>query len=110
MTTVKKIIEAFKDCDENVQTVAKGLIERVCFMQARLCDLEKDIKKNGMTETVYRANMVEPIQQKRAQADLYNQIIKNYTAAVSKLAAMLPDSKKSESGDELIDFLSGGKT
>lgn len=111
---IKKILTAFENCDETTKAVVSGLVERVVFLNRKIAELEKDIEKNGMFETVYKANMAEPTEQRRAAVDTYNQFMKNYTPAVTKLQAIVENNTaKNPQEDEFMKFINsrggGGK-
>lgn len=102
-----RLKKLFADVAENRKKVVEGLIKRAAFMRISLEDLEDDLNANGFTEPFQQGEKQDPYDRKRPSADLYNTMNTSYQKIIKQLTDLLPNEKKE--GDELMDFLGGGK-
>ena len=65
--------------------IATGLIERAAFMAASLKELEAAINEKGYTGENQRGTKKAP------EVEIYNTMVKNYTAAIKALVDMAPE-------------------
>ena len=99
---LRKLRGVFKDIEENQKKVIEKLIDNAAFMAANMQILQKHISKNGSVET-YKNGANQEGRKKSAEVEVYNAMIKNYTAAVKQLVDMLPCEERKS--DELLEFL-----
>lgn len=87
----------FKELDENKKKIVLPLIQKAAFMHVELEELQKIIEVNGCVEE-YQNGANQYGKKKSAEADVYNTMIKNYTAIIktlTDLASAAPKKKKS---------------
>lgn len=88
------------------KSLAYELIKNALFMERELKKLQTSIRKNGVV-TEYKNGENQWGTKKSPEVEVYNSMIKNYTAVVSKLNDILPESDTAP--DDLVAFLGGGK-
>ncbi len=90
---------------EASKSLAQDLIKNALFMERELRKLQTHIRKHGVVSE-YQNGQNQWGTKKSPEVEVYNSMIKNYTAVVSKLNDILPESDATR--DPLVDFLSGG--
>lgn len=70
--------------------IATGLIERAAFMAASLKELEAAINEKGYTDE-YQNGESQRGTKKASEVEIYNTMVKNYTAAIKALVDMAPE-------------------
>lgn len=100
-TQVKKEI---KKLPKSKQEIANNLLDKAMFMDRELEKLQEILTEKGWTEE-YHNGATQSGLKKSSEGDVYNTMIKNYTAVMKALADILPEN--GEESDELIDFLKG---
>lgn len=90
---------------EAAKSLAHDLIKNALFMERELRKLQAHIRKNGVVSE-YQNGQNQWGTKKSPEVEVYNSMIKNYTAVVSKLNDILPESDTAQ--DDLMAFLGGG--
>ena len=70
--------------------IATGLIERAAVMAASLKELEAAINEKGYTDE-YQNGENQRGTKKAPEVEIYNTMVKNYTAAIKALVDMAPE-------------------
>lgn len=92
----------FKDLDENKKKVVMPLIQKAAFMHVELEELQKVIEEEGCV-CEYKNGANQYGTKKSPEVDVYNTMIKNYTAIIKTLAELAPAAqKKKKSGLALL--------
>lgn len=91
---------------EAAKSLAHDLIKNALFMERELRKLQTHIRKHGVVSE-YQNGENQWGTKKSPEVEVYNAMIKNYTAVVSKLNDILPESDTAP--DDLVAFLGGGK-
>ena len=102
-----KLKRIFKDIEPNKQKTVEKLIANAAFMAESLDDLQDIIKEKGFTEE-YQNGANQYGVKKCSEVEIYNTMIKNYSSVIKQLVDLLPDDAKN-SGDDLLDYISGGR-
>lgn len=100
---LRKLQDIFVGIDESRKKVVETLIENAAFMAAQLKLLQAYIDEHGVTET-YQNGENQFGKKKSSEVDVYNTMIKNYTAIIRQLLELLPADQSAEE-DELLGFL-----
>ena len=106
---LKRLLEIFKDLDENTMSVMDGLIKRAAYMRVTLEDYEKDLDENGYVEGFKQSESLDAYERVRPVANLYNTMNKNYQSMIKMLTDKLPSKEGNAVADEINSFLMGGK-
>lgn len=99
----KKIRESFKKAPKNVQILVSKLIESHYFMTITLEKLENDILANGYVSD-YKNGENQFGTKKSPEIDIYNTMIKNYSAVTKQLYDILQNMPEDENEDDFNDF------
>ena len=92
----------FKDLDENKKKIVVPLIQKAAFMHVELEELQKVIEEEGCV-CEYKNGENQYGTKKSPEVDVYNTMIKNYTAIIKTLAELAPAApKKRKSGLALL--------
>ena len=102
---LNKLKKIFKDIEPGKRQTVEKLISNAAFMAESLDDLQEIIRDKGFTEE-YQNGANQSGIKKCSEVEIYNTMIKNYLGVIKQLVDLLPDGAKN-SGDELLDFLSG---
>ena len=90
MTNEKnKMLNIFKDSDDNTKKIATPLIENASYMKVELAHLKKYNIKNGIKE-FYMNGKGQFGYKESVESKTYNTMIKNYIAVVKQLNDILP--------------------
>lgn len=104
-----RLRRVYKNLDSQKKVVAEGLIKRAAYLRITLEDFEKDLDKNGYTESFQQGNQA-PYDRKRPVADMYTSMNALYKKATKQLTDLLPkEPVMKDTTDELLDFIGGGK-
>lgn len=96
-----KLNKVFKELDANKKEIVTPLIEKAAFMHVELEELQKIIEVKGCVDE-YQNGANQWGKKKSAEVDVYNTMIKNYTAIIKTLTDMVPPAPKGKSKlDEL---------
>lgn len=88
-----RIIDRFKDADENKKAIVMPMIQNAAFMKVTLEDLQEIINQEGVTDVYQNGANQHGIKQS-ATLQSYNSLIKNYTAVIKALTKIVPMEKK----------------
>ena len=102
-----RLEKIFKDIRPDKKGIAEKLIENAAFMESQLSSLQKEIKEKGPVSE-YQNGENQWGTKKSPEVDVYNTMIKNYTAVVKQLLELLPEGD-GNSKDELMDFINRSK-
>lgn len=92
----------FKDLDENKKKIVTPLIQKAAFMHVELEELQKTIEEEGCV-CEYKNGANQYGTKKSPEVDVYNTMIKNYTAIIKTLTEIAPAApKKEKSGLALL--------
>ena len=106
----KKIINKLKtiiaDIDENKKRVLETALERIAFLIVELKELESEIAEKGCTE-IYQNGANQSGVKVSAASQVYNSLVKNYTALMKEILSNLPKEQKQDK-NALMEFLKDG--
>ena len=104
MTNEKnKMLNIFKDSDDNTKKIATPLIENASYMKVELAHLKKYNIKNGIKE-FYMNGKGQFGYKESVENKTYNTMIKNYIAVVKQLNDILPKGKSINADDGFESF------
>ena len=92
-TELARLAEIFQELPEEKLAVVQPLIENAAFMKTTLEDLQEQIQKEGPVE-IYTNGANQSGKKQSAAVQAYNAIMKNYTAVIKTLSAMIPRKKE----------------
>ena len=102
-----RLRKLYSDIEGNKLKLVLKLIARAAFMAVTLEDLEKYISEHGCTEE-YQNGENQRGKKKSSEVEVYNTMVKNYTAVTDKLASLLPQpSGNGEADDGFENFVNG---
>ena len=104
---INRIKKLYKDLPKDKVKVVEGLITEASFMKLTLQELREDLFKNGMTE-LYETGP-QAVNRERPEVKIYSTMIQRYSNVMKQLIDYMPEEKKKEEQDELMQFLSRGK-
>lgn len=90
-----KLLELFKNAPQNDLMMLMPLIQNASFMKVTLDDLQSAINEKGCAESYKNGENQFGIKQS-AELQAYNTTIKNYSAILMKLFAVLPHPEMKE--------------
>lgn len=99
---MRKLKRIFKNIDENKQKIVAPLIESAAFMAQELQKLQRYIAEHGCTEE-YQNGANQKGKKKSSEVEVFNAMIKNYSAIIKQLTDMLPENVTVD--DELMEFV-----
>lgn len=104
ITTEKnKLLNIFKDCDNNTKKIATPLIENASYMKVELAHLKKYNIENGIKE-FYMNGKGQFGYKESVESKTYNTMIKNYMNVIKQLNEILPKEKVINENDGFEDF------
>lgn len=98
-----KMLNIFKDSDDNTKKIATSLIENASYMKVELAHLKKYNIKNGIKE-FYMNGKGQFGYKESVESKTYNTMIKNYIAVIKQLNDILPKGKLINADDEFESF------
>ena len=102
-----RLRKCYSGISGNKLKIVLKLIARAAFMAVTLEDLEKYISEHGCTEE-YQNGENQRGKKKSSEVEVYNTMVKNYTAVTDKLASLLPQpSGNVEADDGFENFVNG---
>ena len=104
---LKRLEKIFKDIRADRKETVKKLIENAAFMEIQLSVLQKQITEKGVVSE-YQNGENQWGTKKSPEVEIYNTMVKNYTAVIKQLLELLPEGEGHEE-DELLSFINGGK-
>jgi hypothetical protein len=97
----ERLLDIFKDLDENKLNTCAALIDRAAFITISLQDLEVQLNDTGWVET-YQNGENQYGMKKSAAADVHISLTKNLNAIVKQLLELVPPAQKASRLDELM--------
>lgn len=91
----KKLGRIFADIDEKRCGTVQRLIDNAAFMAVTLEDLQTQINENGVVSE-YQNGENQWGTKKSPEVEIYNTMIKNYTAIIKQLTELLPEGETKE--------------
>lgn len=101
-----KTKELIEGLTPSKRELALKLLSKAMFMESELEKLQGIIAEKGWTET-YQNGANQYGIKKSSEGDVYNTLIKNYTAVIAKLNDILKEEGQ-QASDELMGFLKRG--
>lgn len=98
----KRLLEIFKDLEENKLNTTIALIDRAAFITISLEDLEEQLNESGWVESYQNGENQSGIK-KSAAADVHISLTKNLNAIVKQLLEMVPPAQKSSRLTEMMN-------
>lgn len=89
----ERLLEIFKDLEENKLRTCKALIDRAAFITVSLEDLEAQLNETGWVE-YYQNGENQSGMKKAAAADVHISLTKNLNAIVKQLLDLVPPAQK----------------
>lgn len=90
-----RLMEIFKELNENERTVADGLIREAAYMSTVMDDLKETIRKEGIQEKYQNGEHQHGFKQSVALKS-YNDLAKTYKTIMDKLLKITPVTKIGE--------------
>lgn len=101
---LKRLNGIYKDIAPDSKKLIKKLLDNAAFMGVLLEDLQADIKANGYKEK-YQNGANQYGYKRSIAADLYQVVIKNYTAVIRQLNDLRPEEAEDDDADGFIAFI-----
>ncbi len=103
----KKLSGIYTRLDAKMKKVVDPLLREAAFMAASLYELRQIINEKGYTEAYQNGANQKGIK-KSSEVEIYNTMIKNYSAIMKQLTDLLPkDDLKKSDDDGFDDFVQG---
>ena len=105
----RKLAGIYTRLDEKTKKSVGSLVDEAAFMAASLYELRKIIDEKGYTEQ-YQNGANQRGVKKCSEVEIYNTMIKNYSAIVKQLTDLLPKEQAKSvqsTGDGFEDFVNG---
>ena len=90
-----RLMDIFKELNENERTVADGLIREAAYMSTVMDDLKETIRKEGIQERYQNGEFQSGYKQSVALKS-YNDLAKTYKTIIDKLLKITPVTKVGE--------------
>ena len=94
-TEYDRLMEIFKELNENERTVADGLIQEAAYMHVVMEDLKETIRKEGIQERYQNGEHQHGFKQSVALKS-YNDLEKTYNSVIDRLLKITPVTKTGE--------------
>lgn len=101
---IKRINGFLKEIEPKVKRGVKSLIENVAYMAVTLRELRDDINQEGLIAE-YKNGENQFGTKKSPKVEIYNTMIKNYTASFKTLLDLLPKNKGKVIDDGFEEFV-----
>ena len=88
-----RLLDIFKDLEENKLKTCSALIDRAAFITVSLEDLEEQLNLTGWVEP-YQNGEKQSGMKKAAAADVHISLTKNLNAIIKQLLDLVPPSQK----------------
>ena len=98
----ERLLEIFKDLEENKLNTTMALIDRAACITISLEDLEEQLNVSGWVETYQNGENQSGVK-KSAAADVHISLTKNLNAIVKQLLEMVPPAQKSSRLTEMMN-------
>ena len=97
-----RLLQIFKDLDENKLKTCSALIDRAAFIKISLEDLEDQLNKTGWIEP-YQNGENQSGMKKAAAADVHISLTKNLNSIIKQLLDLVPPAQKASRLSALMD-------
>lgn len=101
----EELSDVFAGLDEKRRKTVDKLLDNAAFMSVQLEDLRAVIQENGVTSE-YQNGENQFGTKKSPEVEVYLTMIKNYTAIINSLCAMLPT--ENSAANKLLEFVTTG--
>ena len=101
----EELSDVFAGLDEKRRKTVDKLLDNAAFMAVQLEDLRAVITENGVTSE-YQNGENQFGTKKSPEVEVYLTMIKNYTAIINSLCAMLPT--ENPAANKLLEFVTTG--
>ena len=98
----KKLSGIYTRLDAKMKKVVDPLLREAAFMAASLYELRQIINEKGYTEAYQNGANQKGIK-KSSEVEIYNTMIKNYSAIMKQLTDLLPKDDLKKSDDDGFD-------
>lgn len=105
----RKLAGIYTRLDKKTKKSVDSLVDEAAFMAASLYELRKIIDEKGYTEE-YQNGANQKGVKKCSEVEIYNTMIKNYSAIVKQLTDLLPKEQAKSvqsTGDGFEEFING---
>ena len=105
----RKLSGIYTKIDKKTKKAVDSLIDEAAFMAVSLRELRTIINEKGYTEE-YQNGANQKGVKKCSEIEVYNTMIKNYSAIVKQLTDLIPKEEKEKdagSGDGFEEFVNG---
>lgn len=103
----RKLAGIYTRLDKKTKKAVDSLVDEAAFMAASLYELRKTIDKKGYTEE-YQNGANQKGVKKCSEVEIYNTMIKNYSAIVKQLTDLIPKEQAKSAqnvSDGFEDFI-----
>ena len=97
----RRLLEIFKDLEQNKLNTCQALIDRAAYITVSLQDLEELLIETGWVEP-YQNGENQSGMKKAAAADVHISLTKNLNAIVKQLLDLVPPAQKASRLDALM--------
>ena len=97
-----RLLEIFKDLEENKLKTCSALIDRAAFIRVSLEDLEDQLNKTGWIEP-YQNGEKQSGMKKSAAADVHISLTKNLNTIIKQLLDLVPPAQKKSRLEALME-------
>ena len=104
---INRVKKLYKDFPKDKVKALDGLIQEAAFMKISLEEMREDLLVNGLTEIFEQGS--QKFDRERPQVKIYTTFMQRYSGVMKQLIDLLPEEKKKEETDELLEFLKKGK-
>lgn len=98
----RRLKNKFSSLDKDLMDIVDPLLDNASFMRVTLEDLQENINENGITIT-YQNGENQWGKKKSPEAEMYNTMIKNYSAINKQLIDLIPKNEKTDPEDDDFD-------
>jgi hypothetical protein len=97
-----RLLDIFKDLEENKLKTCSALIDRAAFITISLEDLEEQLNKTGWIES-YQNGENQSGMKKAAAADVHISLTKNLNTIIKQLLDLVPPAQKKSRLEALMN-------
>jgi hypothetical protein len=105
---LNKIKRTFKDLDEDVKKLNQKLLYNAAWLAVSLDELMETMDREGVV-IEYQNGANQWGTKKSPESELYTSWSKQYSQIMKQLSDLLPKGGNNNKGDELLQFIAGGK-
>ncbi|HCQ5872828.1 TPA: hypothetical protein ACSVR1_003774 [Clostridioides difficile] len=104
---VSRLKKNYKDLEKEKVKILNGLINEAAFLKISLEETREILTKEGLTE-IFKQGKQE-FERERLQVKIYLNFMKLYSSVMKQLIDIIPNDKKQEEEDKLIEFIKKGR-